>query len=301
MVLDIKQELFSQLAWHWDAQLRPGLGGLTDEEYLWEPAPRCWTVRKVDDRWLPDDGLAPDPPPFTTIAWRLCHICTVLGARSSFHFGDGSWSKESVSWPGTAADALTLLDRCWDAWSTGVEALAAERLTQKSEGPPGTLDGRFPFAQVILHVNREVLHHGAEVACLRDLWRSTRPDDPFVAASLAGDRAVVTRLVSDDPTIVERTRAQHPALILRAVEHGTPEAVRLLADLGFDVNAMTGRAPLHHAAGAGDLELVRLLVDLGADLTLVDPTYTSTPLGWAEYLGQPDVAEYLTTLLPPED
>ena len=31
--------LRDQLTWHWDAQLRPRLDGLTDEEYLWEPVP----------------------------------------------------------------------------------------------------------------------------------------------------------------------------------------------------------------------------------------------------------------------
>jgi hypothetical protein len=31
-----------QLDWLWTAVLRPRFEGLTDDEYLWEPAPGCW-------------------------------------------------------------------------------------------------------------------------------------------------------------------------------------------------------------------------------------------------------------------
>ena len=34
----------------------------------------------------------------------------------------------------------------------------------------------------------------------------------------------------------------------------------------------------------------------GADLTVVDPEYGATPLGWAEFFDQPEVAEYLRSL-----
>lgn len=37
--------LGEQLDWHWTTQLRPRLDGLTDDEYLWEPAPGSWNVR----------------------------------------------------------------------------------------------------------------------------------------------------------------------------------------------------------------------------------------------------------------
>lgn len=298
MSIDVKSELFGQLEFHWQVHLRPRLDGLTDEEYFWEPAPGCWSVRIVDGRWRPDGGLPPDPPPLTTIAWRLCHIGDVLGARASYHFGDRSWRSDTLDWPGTAADAIAFLERCWAAWKAGVEALSPEDLERKSEGPPGTLDARFPLASVILHVNREVMHHGAEVACLRDVWRVTRSVDPFVAACLWGDRSEIEGLMRSDPGAVERARREHPALVLRAAERRNADAVRMLAGLGFDVNAGTGRTALHHAAGAGDLDLVRLLVELGGDLTALDAEWSSTPLGWAEWFHQRAVAEYLRPLTP---
>ncbi|CAN5416837.1 hypothetical protein BH18ACT1_BH18ACT1_02660 [soil metagenome] len=43
--MDWTARLLEQLTFHWDHQVRPGLEGLTDEEYLWEPAPRAWSIR----------------------------------------------------------------------------------------------------------------------------------------------------------------------------------------------------------------------------------------------------------------
>src|ERR1051325_4195881 len=125
---DVKQAVLEQLGWHWEAQLRPGLEGLTDDEYFWEPAPGCWSVRDVDGRWQPEREKVDPPPPFTTIAWRMCHIGEVLGARASFHFGDRGWDERTVVWPRTAGDALAFVDEAWEAWRVGVLALPTDRL-----------------------------------------------------------------------------------------------------------------------------------------------------------------------------
>jgi hypothetical protein len=63
-------------------RLRRRLAGLTDEEYRWEPAPGCWSVRPASDRTYRLDGSPRpvDPPPLTTIAWRICHIIDLLAA-----------------------------------------------------------------------------------------------------------------------------------------------------------------------------------------------------------------------------
>ena len=42
--------------------------------------------------------------------------------------------------------------------------------------PVGPAEGPYaehPMATLILHINREVMHHGAEVCLLRDLYRDT--------------------------------------------------------------------------------------------------------------------------------
>jgi ankyrin repeat protein len=62
------------------------------------------------------------------------------------------------------------------------------------------------------------------------------------------------------------------------------EAVRLMLDLGFPITqteSSHGYSPLHNAAWSGNAALVDLLIARGHPIDLTDPTYTSTPLGWA--------------------
>lgn len=183
-MLDYHHELIEQLDWHWREQLRPRLDGLTDEEYQWEPVAGCWGLRPRAEARTSHAGGAgelvmdfefpePDPPPVTTIAWRLGHIAIgIFGMRDSAHFGDGSLTYQSVDWPGTAAGGLALLDRHYASWTAHLRGLDAERLA----GPAGPAEGPFadhPFAALVLHLNREAIHHGAEVALLRDLYRAS--------------------------------------------------------------------------------------------------------------------------------
>jgi hypothetical protein len=53
----------------------------------------------------------------------------------------------------------------------GVRSLGEEGPAQAvgpAEGPYATL----PYATLVLHINREVIHHLAEVLTLRDLYRA---------------------------------------------------------------------------------------------------------------------------------
>jgi hypothetical protein len=169
--VDWHHEVLEQLEFHWN-HLRRRLEGLTDEEYLWEPVPG-WSLR-VDqdgagrlDRVVP----APEPPPFTTIAWRLCHLIgDVLGSRSHRHFGDDRFDPQHLAWPLGATAALELLDEAHDAWVRGVASLGVEGLHRRSMTSEVGYHGP-SMASLVLHINREVIHHGAEISCLRDLYR----------------------------------------------------------------------------------------------------------------------------------
>ncbi len=168
------ERLAGQLGWYWDEIFIPRLEGLTDEEYFREPVPDSWNVRPTDAGTFRVEWPSPepDPPPFTTIAWRMCHIGDLLAERANHHFGDRSYpSFEEIKWPGTARDAVRFVTDGYAHWTEGLGRLSDEDLEEEREGPPNTLDAQFPFAEVILHVNREVIHHGAEVATLRDLYR----------------------------------------------------------------------------------------------------------------------------------
>jgi hypothetical protein len=209
------------------AQVR--LTGLGDEEYLWEPVPDCWSIRRRGDaatprafgpgEWVLDLGEAdipaseyaevarqaasgmtiakiaddwsvsaerveqilahtgtpePDSAPVSTIAWRLGHL--------HFHFAGGwEWTfGERRQEPKTLVDftpsAAVALERFWaliDRWRDSVAALADEQLDMVgfSQYPYGS-DPDDPYIAVLSGANLEFIHHMAEIALLRDLWRA---------------------------------------------------------------------------------------------------------------------------------
>ena len=179
MNIDWTYELAEQLDWHWREHARPRLDGLTDDEYFWEPVPGCWNVRpRPADRGGPGAGAftvdfvfpAPSPAPVTTIAWRLSHIIVgILGMRVAGHFGGPSVSYETYPYAGSAADALAQLDSAYELWIKGVRGLGAEDLAREC-GQAEPLYPDSPVAALVLHINREMIHHGAEIALLRDLY-----------------------------------------------------------------------------------------------------------------------------------
>jgi hypothetical protein len=183
MDVDWNKELAEQLDWHWQNQLRPRLTGLTDEEYFWEPAAGCWSIRRRGTSTAPravgggeflfDYGHPPpDPPPVTTIAWRLAHlIVDVLGARNAMLFGGPPVEWETYPYSGTAAGALDQFDSAYAFWSKNVRGLGTDGLAQPC-GPASGPYADYPIAALVLHNNREMLHHGAEIALLRDLYRA---------------------------------------------------------------------------------------------------------------------------------
>lgn len=182
--------LTEQVDWHWTHALRPRLDGLTDDEYLWEPAPG-WSVRPrgaggpapapmlagAGDYTIDFAMPEPVPPPLTTIAWRLGHVIVgVLAMRNASHFGGPPATYDTWDYGGTAGAALAQLDAAYSAWVEGVRGLGDDGL----ERPCGPAEGPYaelPMATLVLHINRELIHHGAEIALLRDLYTHTRTSE----------------------------------------------------------------------------------------------------------------------------
>jgi hypothetical protein len=112
----------------------------------------------------------PSPAPVTTIAWRLAHIIVgVLAARVAGHFGGPAADYLEWEYAGSAAQALAQLDDQYAAWTAGVRGLSDDALA----APCGPAEGPWadvPMSGLVLHINREVIHHGAEIALLRDLY-----------------------------------------------------------------------------------------------------------------------------------
>jgi hypothetical protein len=173
--IDWAPELADQLDWHWRFHVRPRLDDLTDEELHWEPVPGCWGVRPQDDgTWMADIAFpAPEPPPVTTIAWRLGHVAVgCFGARAASHFGAPAIDYMSYQWPGTAAQTLADLDELYERWMSGVKGLTDDDLT-RCVGPAEGEWHQHSMATLVLHINREAIHHGAECLVLRDLYRAS--------------------------------------------------------------------------------------------------------------------------------
>jgi hypothetical protein len=286
-------------------RLRDRLEGLTDEEYLWEPAGDVWTVHPNPDGTARGDWgvLFDEPPPVTTIAWRIGHIIYCLSEeRCATWLGLEPMERPNAAGlSATAAGAIEMLDRANELWRGYVSAVDDATLAEKS-GPIAGIYANYTRRSFVLHILDELIHHAAEVALLRDLFRAERTRDPFVAAALRADDSAIDELRASDPQVVEKAKAEHPHLALRAAASGRWAAVPLLAELGFSLDGKDGRTPLHHAAGLGPIDIVRTLVDLGSDKLARDPVYASTPLEWAEYfnLGETfgdrdrsDVIEYL--------
>ncbi len=187
MDINWSSELADQLDGQWRNQTRPRFEGLTDDEYFWEPVPGCWSVRKRGPSAAPRTAGAgyyvyefaypePDPPPVTTIAWRLAHLIVgVFGQRNASHFGGPPTSWDSFSYAGTASGALAQLDGTYATWIKGVRELGPDGLARPC-GPAEGPYAEYPLAALVLHINREALHHGAEIALLRDLYRAKGHD-----------------------------------------------------------------------------------------------------------------------------
>lgn len=180
-----------------------------------------------------------------------------------------------------------------------------------------TFGGHTAYELAVLAGNPEIAEDLAAAGATRT---ALDPMQELIAACMRADRAAVDRLRADFPGLVATTIEREPYLIGHAAAAGRVETVRLLAELGFDVNLgealvfrdtgtaqvatlLSGLEPrsglarrtsaLHLAAWNGDLPMARTLVELGADLSIRDCEHDSTPLGWAEYNHQHDVAAYL--------
>jgi hypothetical protein len=177
MSINWSDQLADQLDWHWQNQLRQRLDGLTDDEYLWEPVEGAWNIRPRTSDDQPGTGdftidwawPTPEPAPVTTIAWRLAHIQVgVLEGRIGSHFGGPAVDYRTYDYQGTASVALQRLDDAYKVWIENVRGLdtaALERPCGPAEPYPD-----LPMAALILHIHREMIHHGAEIALLRDLY-----------------------------------------------------------------------------------------------------------------------------------
>jgi hypothetical protein len=144
---------------------------LTDEEFFWEPVPGCWTVHPDESgRWVLDCVVGDvDPLPFTTIAWRLIHIATCKVMYHEYAFGPGEQTWEELEIPHTIVDTVNLLQTGHDLLRRALDELNDGDLEEMRLTNWGEL---WPTWRIFWVMINHDLQHGAEIGCLRHLYRS---------------------------------------------------------------------------------------------------------------------------------
>ena len=156
--------------------LNERLDALTDDEYLWEPAPNSWSVRPPEpgkkahgdsETWAP----TAEPAPPRTIAWSMGHLGAGVGERADWLVGSHSKTSADYDWPRTAAEGIRFMNEGLTAWRDGLATMTDEDLdTVGRSAYPDGLDPTLPLIEIVWWVNKELLWHAAEIWYVRDMY-----------------------------------------------------------------------------------------------------------------------------------
>jgi hypothetical protein len=159
-------------AWGSSAErLERRCAGLTDAELLWEPVPGSWNLVADPEHpggWTyPYDFSPPEPHPVTTIGWRLVHIAADNWIYTDHAFGQGVRNFPDLPVRGTAVEVLADWRASREPVKEWLDAADDEELTELR---PSHLGEPLAAGEVIRVLLNEQIHHGAEIALLRDLY-----------------------------------------------------------------------------------------------------------------------------------
>jgi len=160
-------------------RLRERCRGLTDEEFFWEPVADCWNIRPDEQHvggWSYEYEFAPaDPAPLTTIGWRLVHLNAGNRLYWNHAFGDATLTFPGLPVPHTAETALSE----WRESRIPITAWLADATDGDLVEPrPSHLpERRMSAGDQVRTLVEEQIHHGAEIALLRDLF--ARPHEDY--------------------------------------------------------------------------------------------------------------------------
>ncbi|MFE9290831.1 DinB family protein [Streptomyces olivaceus] len=119
----------------------------------------------------------PDRTPVTTIAWRLAHLHSCFAGQWEWTFGERRRDPRLlVDFTPRAGLALEAFWATIGRWREDVASVTDEQLDTVglSQYPYGS-DPDDPFIAVVAGSGLEFIHHMAEIALLRDLWRARFP------------------------------------------------------------------------------------------------------------------------------
>src|ERR1700712_4175258 len=138
----------------WDTSvemLLERLEGVTDEEWTWQPAA---TLR--------------------SLAWTAIHLGELGTLRADWTTGSHSLQRTDLTWPETAVEGVAAMRAGLDAWRATLAEVDDEDLDTvgRSSFPDG-LDPHLPLIDIVWWNPRELIHHGADMATVRDLYAAS--------------------------------------------------------------------------------------------------------------------------------
>ncbi|AZM49873.1 hypothetical protein DMB38_32460 [Streptomyces sp. WAC 06738] len=141
-----------------------------------EKVARDWdvSVERVREVLAHTGPLEPDETPVTTIAWRLGHLHSGIAGGWEWTFGERRRDpKLLVDFTPSAELALARFWADVDRWRESVATVTEEQLdTVGFSQNPYASDADNAYVEVLWAGNLEFIHHMAEIALLRDLWRA---------------------------------------------------------------------------------------------------------------------------------
>ncbi|WP_251149828.1 DinB family protein [Cellulosimicrobium sp. Marseille-Q4280] len=171
-----------QLGFSW-LVLADRLATVTQAELEWEPGPDALrVVRRGEERaprtlgpgeWVMEWPAGPESAQPRTIAWLVAHLTEAFFERWEWTFGDHERRRDAVPFSGEVGPAVDGLRRGVDRWREGVEALPDDEMFTVGLSQATPIDAQSPFAHLVAHMNRELIHHGAEILLLQDLYRAS--------------------------------------------------------------------------------------------------------------------------------
>jgi hypothetical protein len=161
--------LIQQTADAWE-MIRSRVEGLMDAEFLWKPTLDCWMIRlRENGRWELDyDPQPPQPPPFTTIAWRIVLIAACKWMYYEYAFGPGLQTWDDLEYPHTAQAAAICLEQDHQLLVNKLQTLIDPDLEKTRMTNWGE---QWPTWRIFWGMAFHDIHHGAEIGVLRDLYR----------------------------------------------------------------------------------------------------------------------------------
>ncbi|MGH3479047.1 MAG: hypothetical protein ACRDQD_19710 [Nocardioidaceae bacterium] len=102
----------------------------------------------------------------------MAHLTEAYFERYEHTFGGHKKRRDDVVFADNAASAIRDLAQQVEAWRSAIAALDEEQAHTVGLSQATELDAAAPFGHLVLHMNRELIAHGAEIMALRDVYKA---------------------------------------------------------------------------------------------------------------------------------